>query len=366
MTASPHRILVFRTGQLGDTIVALPAMWLVKKHFPHAHMALLCDYHPGKHFVLASDLLRGSGLFNEILSYPVINETMFRPIRMIPLLMAIRSKRFDTMVYLAHSNRSPERVGRDHRFFSLAGIRTFIGTEGFPELKSKHAGLPLQQTPHESDLLLNRLRCSGLRASAADSAKMELGIGAAEEQEVERWLNQIPFDGGRAWVAVGPGSKMPAKRWPVERFGEVVGRLIEEFDIWPVVFGGREDRIIGEVLLKKWNCGHNAAGSLGLRGALAALKRCALFLGNDTGTMHMAAAVGVRCVAIFSSREPPGMWFPYGAGHRVFRSQIDCEGCRLLECLHRQNECLNRISTAEVLVGCEAALRERLSIPEAR
>jgi ADP-heptose:LPS heptosyltransferase len=59
--------------------------------------------------------------------------------------------------------------------------------------------------------------------------------------------------------------------------------------------------------------------------------------------MHLAATAGVPCVAVFSSREWPGMWFPYGVKQKVFRSEIECEGCALMECVEKRNECLNRI-----------------------
>src|SRR5439155_161076 len=109
-------------------------------------------------------------------------------------------------------------------------------------------------------------------------------------------------------------------------------------------------------LLNHWGRRYNAAGALGIRSGLAAMKRCRLFVGNDTGTMHMAAAVGVRCVAIFSSRERPGLWYPHGSGHRVFRTTIECEGCGLVECLERGNECIKSITTDDVLNACREIL----------
>jgi ADP-heptose:LPS heptosyltransferase len=190
---------------------------------------------------------------------------------------------------------------------------------------------------------------------------MDLGLGSEEHAAVDAWLDNLPFDGDRVWIAVGPGSKMPAKRWPLSRFLQVIGNLILEFDIWPVVFGGEEDRTIGEWLLERWGRGYNAAGALGIRPSLAGMKRCRFFVGNDTGTMHMAAAVGLRCVAIFSSREPPGLWYPQGDGHRVFRSTIDCEGCGLIECLELGNECLKRISVEQVLTACRELLEQAKS-----
>jgi ADP-heptose:LPS heptosyltransferase len=89
-----------------------------------------------------------------------------------------------------------------------------------------------------------------------------------------------------------------------------------------------------------------------VRGAALALGKCVLFLGNDSGAMHLAAAAGTPCVAIFSSRDWPGAWYPYGVEQRVFRSEIECEGCYLVECIERQNECLRRISADDVYAAC--------------
>jgi ADP-heptose:LPS heptosyltransferase len=78
----------------------------------------------------------------------------------------------------------------------------------------------------------------------------------------------------------------------------------------------------------------------------------------------MAAAVGVPCVAIFSSRDYPGRWYPQGEGHRVFRSQIECEGCGLVECIEKQMECIKRISANEVLDACREILAARAESEE--
>jgi ADP-heptose:LPS heptosyltransferase len=363
IVTSPKRILVFRIGQLGDTIVALPAMWLVRKNYPAAHMALLCDRHPGKTHVVASDLLRGSRIFDEYLSYPVSESGEFmRSGRMATLLANIRRRNFDTLVYLAPTNRTAEQVARDRRFFSMAGIRNFMGMHGFEPLEPKQQGEPMVSSPPESELLFRRLEATGLKAESGDRSRMDLGLSEADEAVLRGWLSTLPSDTGRAWIAVGPGSKMPAKRWPLGRFLHVIGELISEFDIWPVIFGGEEDRVIGAWLLDRWGSGYNAAGALGIRASLAAMKHCELFIGNDTGTMHMAAAVGLPCVAIFSSRERPGLWYPPGEGHRVFRSAIDCEGCGLIECLELGNECLKRISVEEVLSACREMLRDKVLV----
>ncbi|MBI3852548.1 MAG: asparagine synthase (glutamine-hydrolyzing) [Verrucomicrobia bacterium] len=383
----PKRILVFRIGQLGDTIIALPAMWAVRKHFPDASLTLLCDRHPGKRHVLAADLLKRAGLFNRFESY-VVDETttgkLLRAQRMLRLMLKLRRRRFDALVYLAPSNRTPDQVARDRKFFAAAGIRDFIGTSGFSEAPAKTPDQPLAAMPSEADLLLARLAVDGIAVPQAGHGSLELKLGDAENCEVDDWLaRQSAEHGGRRtedekhwavggsissdlrspvsdlrpWIGIGPGSKMPAKRWPEERFGQVVRELIERHDFWPVVFGGAEDAALAGRLLRMWGRGYNAAGALSVRGAAAALKRCVLFFGNDTGTMHLAAAVRTPCVAVFSARAHPGLWYPYGVEHRVLRSEIDCEGCGLMECLERRNECLSRIQTNDVVQACEDLMR---------
>ncbi len=364
--STPQRILVFRIGQLGDTVVALPAMWAIRRHFRQARLTLLSDCHPRLGWVVPSDLLAGAGLFDEFLSYPVdasgVGGTL-RWWRMLRLLTTMRRKAFDLLVYLAPSARTSAQIARDRRFFAAAGIGQFLGMRSFPQFPSKAVGQPLPIVPSEADLLLARLAADGVPVPSSGAGSFDLNLGKAEEQQVESWLRGLPSDGGRPWIAVGPGSKIPAKRWPLERFAEVGASLVAERDVWPVIFGGPEDRPAGDMLLREWGRGYNAAGVLALRSSAAALKRCRLYLGNDTGTMHLAAAVGVPCAAVFSARDFPGRWYPNGRGHHVFRSQVDCEGCGLTACVERHNECLERISAAEVLAACQSILHASRKLP---
>lgn len=356
-----RRILVYRIGQLGDTLVALPAMWAVRNSFPDAHIALLFDKHPSSRYVQSVDLLKGSAVFDQYLGYPFEAKLGRKAVEAARLVATIRAQRFDTLVYLAPTTRTNPRVERDKVFFKAAGIRHFIGMSGFPQLEPKIAGVPLTSIRRESDLLLNRLARD--LPAALDPPSFELNLGEREEELLRKWTDTQPDNGGRTWLAVGPGTKMPAKQWPIERFREVVDQLISEFDIWPVVFGGGEDRKAGETLLVDWGRGYNAAGALDIRTAALALKSCVGYIGNDTGTMHLAAAAGIPCVAIFSSRERPGMWYPHGADNAVFRSQIECEGCGLVRCVVRDNECLKRIGVEEVAAAARAILSRSVHRP---
>ncbi|MGE3465976.1 MAG: glycosyltransferase family 9 protein, partial [Pyrinomonadaceae bacterium] len=104
-----------------------------------------------------------------------------------------------------------------------------------------------------------------------------------------------------------------------------------------------------------WGVGANAAGRTTVRQSAALLEHCRLYLGNDTGTMHLAASVGTPCVAIFAAIDWPGRWLPFGNRNVCFRRRVECEGCHTADCFNAR-KCLDLISAAEVYEACSGIL----------
>ena len=355
------KILTFHIGSLGDTLVSVPALWVIRKHFRDATLTLLSDSQVGKNYVRPQDILEGSGLVDDYLSYPVDKSRagkFLRPLRIMRLLMALRARRFDAPIYLICTKGREPRVSRDIRFFQLAGIKKFIGTEGFITYPEKVSGRPLPIVPQVGDQYLIRLAASGIAVPPHSKGCTDLNIGESEEAAVKSWLAKLPYDEGKQWIGVGIGGKQPVNIWPLERYEDIGKQLINSFDLWPVIFGGPEDRSAGHALVTRWARGYVAAGALNVRQSIAALQRCVLFVGNDTGTMHMAAAAGVKCVGIYSSRNYPGEWDPYGSGHIVLRTPVECEGCMLEKCEEKKMKCIMAIRVDQVYNACEKILRE--------
>lgn len=347
------RVLVYRIGQLGDTIVALPALWAIRRQFRDAQIVLLGNAHA--RFVQAREVLPPAGLIDEYVSYPVGGR---RAGDFCKLLAQLRASRFDALVYLAPRRRTRAQLWRDLAFFRLAGMRRVIGHLGFAGLPARIAGAPLPFLQHEADHLLERLELSGIAVPEPGHGEMDLALTATEHAAAESWLlANVPADAREAGlVGIGPGSKQPSKVWPEERFLALGRRLVAEHRIYPVVFGGPEDGPVGERLVRAWGRGGNAAGALPIRVTAATLSRCRLYVGNDTGTMHLAAAVGIPCVAIFSARDWPGRWYPYGDGHTVLRQAVNCEGCLLEVCTREGLRCLTGIHVDAVAGACARTL----------
>ncbi len=356
--ASRHkRILVFRIGHLGDTIIALPAFWEIRNRFPDAHIALLTNSDPlNPNYVSASSVLPTQGLFDETISYPATTGGIGYYFEMIKLAGKVRKFAPDHVFYLMPRIRTLKQIRRDELFFGLAGVKDLIGADHLRENRlPARADYPAVEINSEADHLLRSLGFDEpiLDNGVDDLLRLNEGEIAVGRDLIEQSVSS-GADPDRI-IAVAPGSKWGSKVWAEENYREVVQRLIEEFDIFPIVFGGPEDAEKGERLLR--NCGRGicAAGKLNVRESAAAMKFCKLYLGNDTGTMHLAAAVGTKCVAIFAAVDYPGRWYPFGSGHKIFREQVPCEGCQTPLCFN-DHLCLEKIKTGAVLDGCREIL----------
>jgi hypothetical protein len=266
----------------------------------------------------------------------------------------LRRQGFSTLVYLVPSGRTKRQRSRDRFFFRLAGIKTMLATNGFPQNpRPKSPDGMLVPLPREADALLRRLRLDGLPVPAPGQGCADLRITHDERARARHWWGQKIGDQSPAngWVAVCTGGKWTSKHWPWERYAEVVRLLIAKHGLFPVIVGGLEDRGPGEKLLAQWGIGLCAAGELSVRESAALMEGARFYLGNDSGPMHLAAALGRPCVAVFSARDWPGQWEPYGQGHKVLRFDVPCSGCRLEVC-DRELQCLRGIQVEQVYEAC--------------
>jgi ADP-heptose:LPS heptosyltransferase len=240
----------------------------------------------------------------------------------------------------------------------LAGIKKVIGTGYFEQQRLDYSvPRPLPKIETEHEFFLKSLEYENVPIADREFLKPELLLTDQEREKAARWLTaNCGFErkeSNKMPIAVSPSSKWPSKIWAEDRYAEVIGRLIREKNVFPIIFGGAEDREKGERLLKIWGTGANAAGELNVREAAAALAECRVLIGNDSGTMHLAASVGTPCLGIFSALDWFGRWEPFGDKNTIFRAKVECEGC-LLEVCPRQNQCLDRISAESVT---QAALK---------
>lgn len=334
-------ILVFRVGQLGDTLISLPAIAAIRERHPRHRLVLLTEKQPSSGYVSSWDVLGPTGWFEDVMFYAPGGNFAQRFRTMLALARRIRELRPE-IVYDLAPERTARQGRRDLMFFRrLAGVKDYRG------------GGYLRKPPRNALGLLPRIepewrRLRRVIGADAGDVHFHLRIPVAERERVAELLQRHGLKPGMPLVAVGPGSKMPAKMWAEDRFRELGRRLLAaDAGLHLLVLGGSEDAAIGERLRAAWGeRGHNLAGQLSVYGSAAALERCRAYVGNDTGVMHLAAAVGLRCVALFSARDYPGQWEPFGTNHEVLRHETECAGCMRAICPY-DNKCLALISIDE-------------------
>lgn len=340
-------LLVYQIGSLGDTIVSVPAYRAVRRHFGADAQIFVLHNAPPEGRASPHQVLDGSGLVNGAVTFQQYGgRSTWKT--WLEVWTKLRRLRPDAVAYVAPGSRTSKQISRDKHFFQLCGIRILLGFYACDTrllLVRDADGRPLP-VPHEAALRLERLEKDIPSDRAADMHAPLLHLPLEEQDNARLWLKEQCPSGTR-FAAVCPGANQPAKFWPMDRFEEIGRRLIAQ-GVEPIIIGGPVERAMGERLLAAWGRGINAAGQFSVMGSAALLSQCRFLVGLDTGTTHLAAALGVPCVALYADRDPPGQWEPLGERNILLHHAVPCGGCRAKECPVPNHPCMTGISTEQV------------------
>ncbi len=358
VTPPAKRVLVYRLGSLGDTLVALPCFHLVERSFPQAERRLLTNFPVASKAAAAMAVLGSSGLIHSYERYTV---GLRNPLHLLALAWRIRRFRPDVLVYLAGA-RGAATAKRDARFFRWAcGSRRMVGVPLTPELQTNLAQPDGTLEPETARLA--RTLCSLGDAELARRESWNLRLSAAEVQKADAALQLLE---GLPFFALSIGTKVQVNEWGRENWRALLGRLARLYpDHGLVLTGAAEEREAIDWVADGWRAVQGAGPVLNVCGALqpresaAVFQRAAVFLGHDSGPMHMAATVGTRCVAVFSARHLPRVWYPWGEGHRVIYHRVDCAGCELVACTEQRKKCILSVTVEEVLRAVAEVMAQR-------
>ena len=306
--ACRSNILVYRLGSLGDTIIALPCFHLVRRVYPRSKVTLLTNQPVSGKAAPAMAILQNSGLCDEAISYPV----GVRNVRQLAeLRRMIRQLQPETLINLA-AGRGLIRSLRDYLFFRSCAISRIIGTP-LRRRDLKVQPITAEEYEPESERLAGRLAALG-RLDLADRRLWQLGLTHQERTHA----SQLLPSGSRNLLAVGVGTKLPVKDWGEDNWQTLLGLISKEVSDTALLLLGSEDESgRSEKLGRLWPGPYlNLCGKCQPRISAAILQRCRLFIGHDSGPMHLAAAVGSPTLGLFSWLNPPGQWFP---GHKSWR-----------------------------------------------
>lgn len=320
-----HRILLIRLSSLGDIVLTTPVIRAVRAHFPKAHIAMLV----GKQ---SADVLRENPHLDEILPFDRLAKDKDTG-EMLRVARALRARQFTVAIDMQRKFRTGLLM-----YLSGADVRVGKGrfaTVGVRERGNKHA------TEHYFDLL----HAVGIPAA---EPQLEMFLAAAERAEAKRRLAAAGVRAEGLKVGLFPGAGWKLREWMPERFAAIGDRLAQDFDADVLVFGGEQEAaLVGSVVEMMDARAVPFAGNLRVRELAACIETCDLFLTNDTGPMHIAAAVGTPTVSLFG----PGnhiRFQPLGTLHETVRHDVPCSPCKQFTDTCKDNICMKKIEVDEV------------------
>lgn len=333
------RILVRATNWVGDAVMCVPALQMLRARFPKAHIAILA-----KPWV--QQLYGREPFCDEVIPYEAPPGWRGIDVKR-RAAEELRHKRFDAAVLLPNSFESAAvawLAGIPRRFGYDRDGRRWLLTHPVAVLKSGE--IPV----HQRFYYLELLKRAGLIESypLSDAGIRLSGAGAAAEKGREHF-SQRELHG--AVIGVSPGAAYGgAKRWLPERFGEAAVRVAGERGAAVAVFGSKEEgdvcaQVQQAVTAAGVKC-VNFSGSTSLGMFIEMAAACELYLTNDSGPMHIATALGVPTVVVFGATDehatgPTGNWY------RIVREPVECSPCLLREC-PIDHRCMTRVSSSRV------------------
>jgi lipopolysaccharide heptosyltransferase II len=312
----PFRILIRSSNWLGDAVMSVPAVRAIKNGRPDAQVTIAAPAKIAPMWKLVPEV-------DAIISLP--NDSLLSAVSLLK-----RRPTFEVAILFPNSLRVALESW-------LSGIPRRIGYHGHWRRWLLNQTVPESRKPsppeHHSLRFLRIAYECGAEKSNSQQPTLEIQIAGAHQPTK---------------LGLCPGAEYgPAKRWLPERFAEVAAKISAQSSAQWILFGTKKDATIGEQIAAAIgdHC-VNRIGHTTLDQLIGELRECRLVLTNDTGTMHLAAFLGVPVVAIFGSTEPR-LTGPLGNHHVILRHQVECSPCFLREC-PIDFRCMKAVSAQEV------------------
>jgi heptosyltransferase-2 len=336
------RIVIRATNWVGDAIMALPALRAVRSRFSDAEITILA-----RPYVAA--IYKNQQVCDNMLFVDDKKD----------VLEELRAQKFDLALLLQNAFQAAWIVWR-------AGIPERIGyaRDGRSPLLTKALPVPkLGEIPvHEQYYYLELLRRAGWLDTLPNESFIKLNVPEENRQHAEEFLLSSGVRSDSFRIAIGAGASYgSAKCWPPDRFAELANRLQMESGADVILFGtSSEAPVSSAIAAGMLRSPIDLTGKTPISDLPSLLSQCHLFIGNDSGAMHVAAAVGLPVVAVFGPTDPFGT-APVTPRCSIVQEKPYCSPCFLRRC-PTDHRCMTRVTPDAV----EAAARQWISSMEAR
>lgn len=324
----PSRILLIKPSSFGDIVHGLPVLAACKGHWPEAQI----DWAVKPEW---AGLLTGHPLLRRVVFFPV---TVGEGLRAWP---ALRRQDYDLVIDL-------QGLFRSGLYAALTGCPVRVGFDDGREASAWFYSRRVKvsnDAVHAVDRCLDLVRRIGVKT--APTPAFPLPDGEKQQEWVDGVWRRQNIRAGEVVCVIHPSARWATKRWPAERFAQLADGLIARERMRIMIVGSAaEASQIEEMSRQMSQPAINLAGQTDLLQLATLLRRANLLVSNDSGPIHLAAAVGTPVVAIFGPTDPSRVG-PYGDGHVVLRKETDCSRCTRRACI-RDALCMKAVDVSEV------------------
>ena len=338
------RILIARTDRIGDVLLSTPVIKALRDKYPHSYIAMMVSAY-------ARDIVEGNPYLDKVIIYDkeVLHKSWLSSFR---FARGLKKNKFDLAVILHPTNRVhlvsflagiPKRVGYDRKL-------GFLLTDRIKHTKQLGE-------KHELEYNLDLLRYLGIEPR-------DKNLFMPLKPESEKWVKELFRQEGireaDRLLAIHPAASCPSKIWPPERFAQTADKLAQNYGFKILVIAGPKDVKLAEALVKHLRSSViNLAGKTSITQLASLLKRCSLFISNDSGPVHIASAIGTPVISIFGRNQAglsPRRWEPVGLKDRILHKEAGCVECLAHNC-QKQFACLKAISMEDVVSVADSILK---------
>jgi lipopolysaccharide heptosyltransferase I len=356
MVGGSPRILIIRLSAFGDCLHAVPTLVALRRHYPNAEIGWAIEN-------LAYSLLEGHPMVDHFHLYPRRAFKRGEGSTIAGGMRSMRQFRKELAVVKYEVALDLQGLTKSGMVAWWCGAKRRIGFKGeesreFNALFTNERIAAPEEAVHVVEKNLSLLRPLGVRVP--DRPEWVLPSYEPEKAAMRPFLEKsglVADDGSvRPYVIVNPGATWFTKRWPPENFGAVAKALIETHKLAVVVpWNGDEELKAAQTIVDIAGKTAFLAPPTNLRDLAALLSQAVLFVGNDTGPLHLAVALNVQCMAIFGATDPLRNG-PYGSLHRMQTGGVDCHPCWKRTCARKDRACLTQVSVEAVLRSCTHCL----------
>ncbi|MEK7850973.1 MAG: lipopolysaccharide heptosyltransferase II [Deltaproteobacteria bacterium] len=330
------KILIIRLGFIGDVVLTTPVITALKLSYPDAELDFLVK--KGYH-----ELLIGNPHIRRVIPF---DGTRHKGLKGLLEIAGELRKEGYTHVIDLHGNLRSRVISA-----LISGSETLRYDKQAVKRRLLLLGFKVE-TKHTVDAYLTALNPIGINVGAGLKPAPAIYLSEEEEKRAGSLLAKLGISEDSTIIGFNPGARWQTKRWLEDLFIEAGKRAVVELGAKVVVFGGPDEVELSErVSAGIGRDAFSVAGKTGLRGAAALMKRCSVFVTNDSGPMHMATAVGTPVVAIFGPTVRGFGFYPLGKSV-VVEKEVKCRPCSLHgseRCPRGHFECMKDVTVDDVM-----------------